>query len=240
MEVRPICRIEQPFGLGDICFIQKLIDRVIGDGYDVQLPVIRAYSWLGDYIQKDHLHIFPVDIHPSLESKLPPAPEGVFNLPLRNSMAFYPGMPVIASKYHMLRMNYENWQDHFTFKRFREKEESLRKRVCPEGEFCLVSRMIRSPPESRPIRFPIETSLPIIDVSSIDGFTPFDWASVFEAAREIYIVDSAFTFICEKLRLRAKKMVIVSRAHEQGGVHESLMTLHMFKQPWVPLLPPEF
>lgn len=235
--MRPTCRIKQPKGLGDICFIQKLVDRVIGDGYDVELPVVMPYLFLGQYIQKPHL-TFLADLGHGPERPVD------MQLPLADAGTYYPHMPVLAAKYQMLRMNYDNWQDHFTFTRYPTREQELMNRLgCHEllakGGYEVVSKSIRTPPESIKVDFELANSgLPVIEVSPDYGYNPFDWSGVFEKATRITIVDSCFTFILEKLNLCAEKLVLVSRSHMEGGVHESLMTLHMFKQPWT-LLPPK-
>ena len=225
--MRPICLINQPTGLGDICFIQKLVDRVIADGYDVNLPVISEYSWIRYYIQKPHLSFDSI--------RLPPNPDQV--LPLVDSGKYYPMMSVIAAKYHMLRMNYDNWQDHFTFRRLLSKEQGLVDRLGLRGiRYNLISNKIKSPPnvESIDIGYQglADNGLMNVYVEQIGDYTPFDWARVIEQATNLFFVDSCFTFIIEKLELKAESMHLFSRTHSEGGVHSSLVTQHMFKQPW--------
>jgi hypothetical protein len=235
MSDRPICLIDQPAGLGDICFIQKLIDRVINDGYDVELPVNTAYSWVSNYIRKPHLKIYP-ERDDEVRKIDPP---NIF-IPLRNSGMFYPHMPIISAKYHMLRMNYLGWQDHFDFARYPEKEEELFSRLQLTGPYNLVSRRIQSPPKTKSLSVNIpQNGLHTVEIVPVEGFTAFDWSTVIERATHLFFVDSCFTFICEKLNLVAKSMNLISRAHEEGGVHESAMTLHMFRKPWR-LFPQEF
>jgi len=222
---RPICLIDQPEGIGDIIFIQKIVDRVISDGYEAVLPVVWAYRWLADYIQKPHLTICLVG---SLDYRQPD-----MYLPLANSGFFYPHMSIIVAKYQMMRMNYDRWQDHFTFKRYPEKEKALLDKLGLLGQdFNLISRTIKTPPNQDVLDFGVANGLENVYVSVMEGFTPFDWAVVFEQAANIYMVDGGFTFIAEKLQLRAEHLYLLARNHSEGGVHESLMTLHLFTHPW--------
>lgn len=154
-------------------------------------------------------------------------------IPFKNSGLYYPHMSVIAAKYQMLRMNYSGWQDHFSFERDHHKEHTLFDRLGLRGKkYNLISRTLGSPPNHREIPFIVDNGLPSVVVYISDEFTPFDWSLVIERATNLFFIDSSFTFIIEKLQLDAEGLYLISRSHNEGGVHESLMTMHMFKKPW--------
>jgi len=232
--MRPICLVDQPFGLGDICFMQKIADYIIKDGYAIEWPVIHNYRWLRDYIVKEHLTFYP-QTSTSLMSGGPPD----LIMPFSKSGEFYSLMPAIISKYKMMNMSYEGWQDHFEFRRNREKEEQLMTVLGLKGKrYNLVSRTINTPPNETKLDVKIpDNGLPTVNIFIHGEFTPFDWASVIENATNLYFIDSSFTFICEKLALKAEEMWLVSRGHGTERIHESALTLHAFRKPWK-LLPP--
>ena len=44
------CLIKQPAGIGDILFCQKIVYKLLNDGYEVWWPVDDCAEWIGDYI----------------------------------------------------------------------------------------------------------------------------------------------------------------------------------------------
>lgn len=215
-----LVRVDQPAGIGDIIFIQKIIYNLLAGGDTVHLPVIRQYEWLAHYIKLDGLFIG----HSPWESAQ--------IIPLASSGNFYPGMSVMAAKYEMMHMDYTNWQHYVHLHRNHSKERELEKRLGVFGRsgYRVVSTNIQSPPDTKSID--IEIRPDDVVIRPIDGFTAFDWSSVISHAGSISIVDSCWTWLIDIIDVQATEFNLYSRNHGKPGVHTSLSTLHMFRRPW--------
>ena len=223
--MRHICLIEQTHGIGDLLFVQKLIDKVLSDGWEVVIPVIPEYRFLQQYIKKENLRIYNMWTLPFMCVE--------YTLPLQDSGTYYPNMHQLLAKYEMLRMNYDNWQDHIVFERFPEKEQSLMYRLHLENKkYNLIVNTFQSPQDPKTINIEVNNGIENINIFVSTEYTPFDWCGIIENATNLYFVDTCFTFIAEKLNLKAENMYLYSRTHGKGGVHSSTNTIHLFKKPW--------
>ena len=181
---RPVCLIDQSAGLGDILFIQKIVDRCIADGYHVVFPIVHEYRWVGEYIQKEHLTFIPIDKDDRHTRKYLENIDKTMYLPLYRCAECYPHMNVMASKYQMLRMNYYNWQDHLNFKRFYEREQKLVERLGVYGKkYNLICNTLITPPKLQKIDIQVNNGLENIYTFVSDEFTSFDWAAVIAVQR---------------------------------------------------------
>ena len=50
-----ICLINQPAGLGDIFYTQRIGQHFRSLGYEIVWPVIKAYDWLSNYMTSEGL-----------------------------------------------------------------------------------------------------------------------------------------------------------------------------------------
>ena len=232
--MRPTLFIDQNAGLGDILFIQKIIDRIINDGYDVLLPVVHEYKFIKDYIKKEHLNISIIDANDRHTRNYIKNITANSTLPLHKSYDYYPHMNMMAAKYQMLRMNYDNWQNHFTIIRNYEKENKLVEQLGTRNKkYNLICNTLCTPPDQMQLKMdPVDNGLEKINISIIDEYSPFDWGTVIENATNLYFVDTSFTYIIEKLTLKAENMFLYSRWHNDGGVHSSLQTMDFWSKPW--------
>lgn len=215
--------IRQPAGLGDILFCQKIAWTHKAQGNRVIWPVIPQYSFIGNYLPD---YEFPVIYYTQ--------PEDV-ELQVRLTGPGVNGTGVMQSKYEALNMEWRDWKKFVNLKRNMEIEESLAYSfvdiedfpIC-ENEYALVCKSFASPPETLIAPIEIKTELPIIEISPVDGFTPFDWCLLIENATELHLVDTCFTYLCELVNLKARRMCLYPRL----GYEAKIRTKELWSVKW--------
>ena len=203
-----ICLIRQPAGLGDIFFLQKVGHVFKSKGYDVIWPVIPQFTWISEYI-KDFKF-------PSINEEFPY--KHLYNtthviendellfLPIQDADRMFRDK-IMACKYRLVGLEYNDWVDYFNFTRNKEKEDNLFYETLgiKDGEeYCLVSRNYGSPPHSAKFDMNCDTNLRIIEMDYYEGITLLDWCKVIENSTEMCIIDSSINFIIDKLKPKCK------------------------------------
>lgn len=183
--------INQPAGLGDILFCQKIKKTFENEGFEVVWPVIKEYSWIKEYIEGNY-----IDIN-EFKSK----PNDVI-IDLSNANYMFPNKKIMEAKYFLVDIDYSDWLKFFNFNRNIEKENELYYNILglkDNEEYILISRNYGSPPNF--LKFPIEikTNIKNVELDFCDKFTLFDWCKVMENAKEIHTIDSSINFILEKI-----------------------------------------
>jgi hypothetical protein len=225
-----ICLIYQPCGLGDILFIQKIVNHWYNKGYKVLLPVICEYEWLNNYIDnvdfiswgdnlnklthKDQLPnniIFPYKERYSPYSKNFYSEEFVFI-----NLFQEPQGRVMEYKYQLCDLSYDDWFEYLDFKRNIIKEDELYYdilKLIDGEEYILVSKNYGSPPNflKYNINIEVKNDIKIINLDFYNGFTLFDWCKVLENAKEIHMIESSLNYIIEKLEKKPKYIYLYTR-----------------------------
>ncbi len=231
---KKICLINQPAGIGDVFFLQKMIDIYINKGFIVIYPIIPELNFIKDYIKKENL-IF-CSIHDNFPYKnyynnLKLINEDNFVLiPATYADRFYGGS-CMESKYTLINDTYENWQNHFIFERNTIKENQLFYDVLKlndDTKYTLVSKNWGTPPNylSKPVYHEFKDK--IVEFDFINGYTLFDWCKVIENAHEISIVDTSINYIIEKLNLKTEKLFLTSRFTPANFSH----IINLFNKKW--------
>jgi hypothetical protein len=184
--------INQPAGLGDILFCQKIKKIFENKGFEVIWPVIKEYSWITEYLEGNFVNI------DEFQNK-----SNDIVVDLSNANYMFPNKKIMESKYFLVDIDYSDWVDFFNFKRNIEKENKLYYDVLglkDNEEFNLISRNYGSPPNF--LKFPIENKSNVknIELDFYQNFTLFDWCKVMENAKEIHMIDSSINFILEKIK----------------------------------------
>ena len=152
-------------------------------------------------------------------------------LPLQYADLSFPNESVLKAKFKIMGFDHMQWQDHFSFKRDRNKEDALYYNVLnlkDDTEYAFVNMWYGSPPGQVKNDTHIDTKLPKIDMSIIEGFSIFDWCKVIEKANELYCVDTSLFYIIEYLDLKANKLEAYSKFSPSNYMHID----GLFKQPW--------
>lgn len=240
IKVEMKCLINQPAGLGDIIFCQKISDLFIKNGYEIIWPVVKEYySTVRDYMGKDNLHFcsieddFPYkDIYNSGQSSLNSIvmPNRDIYLPLRFADKIFPGMSVLKAKYKNVGVDYKDWLKYFKFVRNKKKEEELYYNILglkDDSNYAFINPWYGSPPNSVKKEINVEHEN-IIEMRMIEGYSIFDWSLALERAEEIHSVDTGLFYIIENINTTAKKMEAYSKFEPSSYFHIE----DLFKKQW--------
>ena len=266
--MKKICIINQPQGLGDILYLQKIGYHYQDQGYEIYWPICDFYSsYISDYIK--NFKYFPdsldgyikiglnekihrlVHENPGQFGKIYDGIVGDINLKivptnhLPNIQAANPEiMPnpgtIQKRKYSFVGVPDSDWPDYLHINRNTDKENDLYHNVLKikDGEdYALVNTFLGTPPHFvSEFNFILDNflksssgkkGLRYISVEFLDQFTLFDWMKVIENAKEIWMEGSSITWICEKLKLKAEKLVL----YQRNGSFNSEMH-NLFSHPW--------
>lgn len=200
------CLIQQPAGIGDIFFIQKIVKHFIKNNYEVWIPVISQFEYIKNYIKVPGLNFvtehekFPYKNLYGSGSSVPMKlqNEDIF-LPIQNFDRNFPQMSVMEAKYQMLGIEYFDWVNFFEFERNLEREQRLFNFLNPEDkEYIFVNRNFGSPPTSKlcPHMTNYENA---IEMKYLGWDNLFDWISLALRAKEIHTVETSLLYILYKL-----------------------------------------
>tara|TARA_R110001632_G_C11360932_1_gene419299 strand:+ start:2323 stop:3717 length:1395 start_codon:yes stop_codon:yes gene_type:complete len=224
------CLIRQPAGIGDILFCQKIVYKLLNDGYEVWWPVDDCAKWIRDYISGPNFcsldSNFPLkEFYSSKEYKK--VNEDIF-LPLQSADQYYPGLCMMDSKYKFIGLGFSDWSKYLKFNRNTEKEDELFKLINPPSNFTLVNKFFGSLPNQQVCKhIDIDKLDNVVELRPIPGFTIFDWCKVFEKAAQIHTVDTSVLFILETLDT-TDKLFCYSRFENITFDNVS----HLFNKPW--------
>jgi hypothetical protein len=238
------CLINQPAGLGDIIFCQKIVDMFINNGYEVIWPVVQEYhSTVNKHMKKNNL-LFPrIDEEFSFKeyynSKVI-VPSHISDnnmyLPLRYVDLRFPNQSVMKAKYKILNLDYNGWQDHFIFERDSKKEDILYYEILglkDNSKYTLLNRKYGSPPHYKEKMINVSSEDNVVEMDFYKDFTIFDWCKVLEKAAEIYTVDTAINYILEKLNVKDTKLHLYSRFTDCGGAPDWSHIEGLFLKEWI-------
>ena len=233
------CLINQPAGLGDIFFCQKIADTFIEMGYDVIWPVVDEYrDALIRHIPKENLSF--CDINSDFEMReyyqsrhtlpLRISTEDIY-LPLRHADRNFPHESVMKAKYKIVNLSYDNWQENFSFNRDLDRENSLYYDILnlsDNSKYILQNSKYGSPPNFKEKDFLISQELPIVEMDFYPNFTIFDWCKVIEKAQAIYSVETSIFYLVEKLDTSAIYLECFSKHTPPTYMHVE----GLFKSQW--------
>lgn len=230
-----VCLINQPVGIGDVFFLQKMVDYYIGQGFFVYFPLASNLLYIKDYIIKENLQFcdvnddFPFKQHFNGHSFI--QNENFVYVPAFFSDRFIGGS-CLESKYKLINLDFDNWQENFTFIRNRENESQLFYEVLnlkDDENYCFINKRWGTPPNSLTKDVYYEFEGKIIEMELLDNFTVFDWCKVIENAQEISIVDTSLNYLIDKLTLKSKKNFLNSRFTPPNFSH----IINLFNTNWI-------
>jgi len=219
------CFVHQPCGVGDIIYIQKIIELFRAKGHEVVVPVRPDLRWMQQHLGRpgvSYVDMTAPFAKRDLFAQLVRRSENVTpNQALRGAwktdqLIFLPlgpcyrwcGEPnVMLSKYWLLDQDGSDWADYVHFSRNREREQQLLQLLDVEnsGAFCLVN----GHGSTKKLNLSV-AGVRNIQLRLIEGFTLFDWAAVVERASAIVTIDTSLVLLVEVLRPRIP-LVVISR-----------------------------
>jgi hypothetical protein len=205
-----ICLIYQPCGIGDIIWLQPIVDRLISFGYTVTYPVIDLYyDMVKTQIKKNNLiwvkesDNFPLknfygkpEIHQT---------ENELYLPISFADRYMPRCSVMISKYYFTQTPITNWHNNIEIIRDKEKEEKVYKiyNIDKTKPYSVINMSYGTPPNSitRNIKLNLQTEQHIVmscDIDQSNDISLFDWIGAIENANEIHTVETSVCFLADK------------------------------------------
>jgi len=214
-----VCLIYQPCGLGDILFLQKFAHIQKAKGYEIYWPVIHEFEWLNEHIPDFHFVSWddknkpipgpplPDHIQFPYKEKYNPASQSIFT----ENFIFFNGFTpilhnklVMAYKYEIAQMKYNDWRDYVKFNRNPEKENYLYYDVLglkDNEPYAFINRKFQIRPYIRLYnRIPNNKSYynkRVVEMDILNGYTLFDWCKVIENACEIHMIATSLNFVME-------------------------------------------
>ncbi|MDA1237353.1 MAG: hypothetical protein O3A15_00210 [Proteobacteria bacterium] len=273
--MKKVCIINQPEGLGDILYLQKIGYFFQEQGYEIYWPVNPFYcDYIGDYLNNFNYFCNKNFQDPSEEHFIDMGlTKDIFELyleysgprgeiysgisggidlkivPLNHLGSIRPANPEIMDnpgtmqkrKYAFVGVSDSDWPDYLHINRNTDKENDLYYNVLglkDNEDYGLVNIFLGTPPSCTSTLSIIlddflgsdssKNGLRHISLDFIEGFTLFDWMKVIENAKEIWMEGSAITWICEKLNLKAEKLVL----YQRNGNYNAEMH-NLFSHPWL-------
>ena len=226
------CIIKQPAGIGDVFFCQKIARLMMEQKYQIIWPLRSDISWIGKYIK---------DIYfPTIEDSFPGKDiyddvagyvieeNGAFISTATADMTHNDGK-IMSSKYSMLGLDYDDWQEYFKFDRDLDKENDLYYNVLglkDDSEFIFINNLYNTDIKDSKLLSNDQFNLPAVELKIIDGFTLFDWCKVLEKAKKIHTINTSINYIIEVLDTSYDEYVIY--AHDERNKSE---IDYLFKKP---------
>lgn len=238
------CLIYQPCGLGDIIWLQPMIDNLIADGYVVHYPVIDLYyDMLKNQLQKDNLiwlresEEFPLKSFYGTHK--PQSNENDIYLPISFANYYLPKCSVMISKYYYMNMPLVNWHKHVNIKRNETRETNLIKsyNIDLSKPFALVNMTYGTPPNhvTRAIKTPPKMEQIVymsFEKDKENGFTLFDWIGVIEKATEIHSVETALCYLIDIYSKTNNIFMYEKRRAEEHNTYYGLVNLVYRNSNW--------
>ena len=204
----PNCLIDQPCGLGDIFYCQKIAFALKQNNYNVIWPVKENLLYIKEYlpdfinfITAENNVLFTELIHANVTRILENDKHDIY-IPLKNANHIY-GRPVMQAKYKLLNIDPSDWLEFFIIKRNTVRENHLYYDILKlkdSSKYSLYNRQYGTPPGtviSDKIKLPTQNDF--IEMKYYTDINLLDWCKVIENAIEIFTIDTSILFIIDFL-----------------------------------------
>jgi len=215
--------INQPAGLGDIFFCQKIAETFIYNNYEVYWPIKSSINWIGDYLSNAN-QVHYVDERYFIQ------PENSIDINLNGAEIITGGL-IMTAKYQILDIDWSDWLEYFNFKRNIKKENELYYDVLglKDGEdYTFINKYYGTPPDYAIYNVEENPNEKNINLEMIENFTIFDWIKVIENANRISIIDTCLNYIIEKIEIKTNDLTCYCRL----GEYTQNQIAPLFKKNW--------
>ncbi len=137
----------------------------------------------------------------------------------------------MKSKYDFVKIDWKDWSKYFNYTRDLTKEQQLYDLLGlqPLQRYNFVNANFASPPLSQKTsKINLNTDLKTVTMDYIKGYSVFDWSLVIENAENIVTVETCLNFLIEKLPVKAKRLIMVSKWEPPDFHHIE----GLFSKPW--------
>lgn len=219
--------INQPAGLGDILFCQKIAHVYKLNGYNVIWPVSDQYL---DAVKE---HVISDATFISTNAGLLDDPF-IPRVNLHTADQHFSGC-MMDAKYKLTSIDWSDWREYLNISYNSKRMWKLFEMLCLDDStqrYSVVNRWFGTPPHSQSCAHIPQVPGKVIEMSPIDGYTIFDWAYILNHAAEIHTVDTSLMFIIEKLGFPDEhhpQLYCYSRFNPPDFRNVT----HLFKKPWM-------
>ena len=239
------CVIYQPVGLGDILWVQPIVDKYLSEGYEVHFPVSELYyEMVSSSIKKDNLiwHLDTAD-YPMREYIGSPHSTKIGDdicLPIFYMNYLIQRCPVMISKYYSTNTPIVNWHSSVNILRNYQKEEKVFDlyQIDKTKPFAFVNKMFGTPPTYK-IRKDISVTFdgqiiePNYDLDIANGIKLFDWIGILEQAAEIHTVETSFCYLIDKYASSTNLNMYEKRTESENNTYYGLTALVYRNKNWI-------
>lgn len=201
------CLVYQPLGLGDILWVQGIVDHFIEQGYDVVYPVGEVYyDMVSKYVDKQGLTWYnESDDYPMKQITGVTSPlksdEQVY-MPLQYADR-HVSAPLLLTKYIFAEVALpDDYRDHFDIKRDYDREQRLIDTYELYGDYVIVNESFATKPTTLKRNIDIATGARVhrmsIEQDELNGFHVFDWIGALQQAQAIHTVQTSICLLIDK------------------------------------------
>jgi hypothetical protein len=211
---------QQFFGAGDAIFIQSLLRQLCGPDDLILYPILPQFvdGFNRAYPDAAFIDYRGVDIN--YESKVEIERDGCRILPIRyaDQILGVPYYHCMRAKYDMYGLDFNTWRDVNPGRSNKEGNllASLGIGTDHNGilnQYNLISCHYGSGSQFKANIEP-DNGLSNVYMTSIPGYSLFDWQTLIESATTIHAVSSSIVYLLELLDLKATEVHLYGRHHE--------------------------
>ena len=215
--------INQPAGLGDILFCQKIAHVAALKGDTVFWPLNPVLNYVPTYVSS------PVNW------SCPNKADCIWDLQNASNLVLSTG-DVMADKYALIGLPFDDWKSYVKIIWPPALPEDVRDFVHQFREYNCMVRTFGTPPWTYYTDFAIDNGLPTYEIR-IQDKTPFDYCYIISNATELHFVDTCFTHIAELIETKARRMCLYPRKPiVQRGMNFNyditIKTKSLWSKPW--------
>jgi hypothetical protein len=219
---------QQYFGAGDAIFIQSLLKQLAQPGDEILYPILPQFVEGFNRAYPDIAFVNYRQLNINYESKKEVVTADTRILPIRyaDQITNRPYHHCMRAKYDMYGLDFNTWRNVKPDRNKKEGELLTSLDIGHDINGVLNQYNLISPYYGSGSQFKVDVSpnngLPNVYMSSIPGYSLFDWQFVIQHATNIYAVSSSIVYLLELLDLNANEVHLYGRHHEKDTWYKNI------------------